>query len=135
MLIQRSHGQAIHWLSPSRKEKAMKKVLTVTWLLACAAVLLIAVYAYEPNRNSDIGPLFLWLMILLTFPSGLLVASSGAMLVMALGVDTELSISSTVYHLSLWSAFVVVGYLQWFRALPWLWRKIRESRSPVKRQP
>ena len=27
----------------------------------------------------------------------------------------------------LWLAFCAVGYLQWFKLIPWLWRKLRSS--------
>lgn len=107
----------------------MKKILTGIWLLACAAVLFIAVYSYEPNSANDVGPLFLWLMIMLTFPSGLLVASVAALIVVLVGSDASVSISPTGYYVSLWLVFVVAGYMQWFRLLPWLWRKIRKGKQ------
>lgn len=105
----------------------MKKLLSGIWLLACASVLFITVYSYDPKLDNDIGPLFLWLMIVLTFPAGLLVASAAALMVMIVGSSAPESISPTGYYVSMWLVFVVAGYMQWFRFLPWLWCKIRKS--------
>lgn len=102
----------------------MKKSIVTIWLLACAMIFLATIYLYDPQTGKDIVPVFLWAMIFLTFPSGILTASFSALLVM--GADSEflLPISSTVGLSALWFAFVLIGYVQWFFLIPWLWRKI-----------
>ncbi|MFT3664281.1 hypothetical protein [Piscinibacter sp.] len=108
----------------------MSRILLAVWLVLCCAVLSLTLYAYEPGPRSDAGVLFAWAMLALTFPSGLLVSGSIAILanindgtLLALINDAPPWIGFTI----LWLAFCAIGYLQWFRLIPWFWRKLRRQ--------
>lgn len=109
----------------------MVKVVFALWSTACASVLAITLWTYSPGPNSDIGGLFVWAMLALTFPLGLIVAALVAAVV-ALSESATFDPMSYVPNLVgftlLWLAFYAVGYWQWFRVIPWLWRHISSSR-------
>jgi hypothetical protein len=97
--------------------------MLAVWLAMCATVLASALYlnAGDPTAR-EIGPVFIWYMIFLSFPGGLLVAATGA-LISALSAG-EMNLSVTVSFLVIWVAFVAVGYAQWFVLVPYLKRKL-----------
>ncbi|WP_293998497.1 hypothetical protein [Sphaerotilus sp.] len=108
----------------------ISRVLLAVWLVTCCAVLAFTLYAYTPGPRSDAGILFAGAMSALTFPSGLLVSGAIAMLVVINDGDLPVPISDLppwIGFTVLWFAFCAVGYLQWFKLIPWLWRKIRPS--------
>jgi hypothetical protein len=108
----------------------INRALLAVWLVMCCAVLAFTLYAYAPGPRSDAGILFAGAMSALTFPSGLLVSGVIAMLATVNDGDLPAPISDVppwVGFTVLWLAFCAVGYLQWFRLIPWLWRKLRSS--------
>jgi uncharacterized membrane protein len=104
-------------------ENKVRKIMLAVWLAMCATVLASALYlnAGDPTAR-EIGPVFIWYMIFLSFPGGLLVAATGA-LISALSAG-EMNLSVTVSFLVIWVAFVAVGYAQWFVLVPYLKRKL-----------
>jgi len=65
-------------------------------------------------------------MLALTFPSGILVAGAFALLSSA----DAINMMNPVYGFSVtWSAFVLVGYIQWFKILPKIWRRLAIARA------
>lgn len=110
----------------------IRRTLLAAWLVLCCAVLAFTLYAYAPGPRSDAGTLFAGAMSALTFPSGLLVSGAIAMLAIINDGDLPFLLSELppwVGFTVLWLAFCVVGYLQWFKLIPWLWRKIRRSQN------
>jgi hypothetical protein len=108
----------------------IRRFLLVGWLVMCCAVLAFTLYAYAPGPRSDAGVLFAGAMSALTFPSGLLV--SGCVAALVAFYDGNLpspfaDLPPTIGFSVLWLAFCAVGYLQWFRLMPWFWRKVRPS--------
>ena len=108
----------------------MRRALLTVWLVMCVTVLAFTLYAYAPGPRSDAGVLFAGAMSALTFPSGLLV--SGAVAMLAELNDGNLpapigDLSPSIGFTVLWLAFCMAGYLQWFKLLPWLWRRLRPS--------
>lgn len=104
------------------------RALLAVWLMMCCAVLAFTLYAYAPGPRSDAGVLFAGAMSALTFPSGLLVSA----LIAILATFNNDSLPAPIGDLppwigftAVWLAFCAVGYLQWFRLIPWLWRKLR----------
>ena len=98
----------------------------IVWLFACSAVLWFVVRTWAPGPNSDAGVIFAWSMLALTFPSGILVAGAYALLSGADAINTM----NPVYGFSvIWSAFVLVGYIQWFKILPTIWRRLAIARA------
>ena len=106
----------------------ISRALLAVWLVMCCAVFAFTLYAYAPGPRSDAGILFAGAMAALTFPSGLLVSGAGAMLATMNEGELPALISDlppSVGFAVLWLAFCAVGYLQWFKLIPWLWRKLR----------
>lgn len=102
------------------------KIAKGLWVVATILVLLVTLYAYDGKPNSDIEVLFAWSMIFLTFPSGLIFA--GLFSIVADCLDKFFAVVLYTSYLSLvlsWAGFLLLGYLQWFKLLPWLVRKIK----------
>lgn len=116
----------------------MRRILLLVWSAVCCAVLAFTVYAYAPGPRSDAGILFAGAMSLLTFPGGLIVSAAIAVVTMFYNGDLPPLLSDVppaVGFIFVWLAFYGVGYLQWFRLVPWLWRKIRfQRRSEAGRE-
>ena len=93
------------------------RVLAALWLSACFGVLL---FGFIQRGIHDMPIAFYWFMIFLTapigFPVAVLIGGGLSLLSDSLGL---------AYHpfldlLPMWIACVIVGYFQWFVALPWV---------------
>jgi hypothetical protein len=89
------------------------------WVALTACVLFVTVYGFDGKPNSDIGTFLAWVMLGLTAPLGLLVPLFHVCLYEAV----LLSIPTSYLSLSLdWLGFFMLGYLQWFKLVPFLIR-------------
>ena len=107
----------------------IRRVLLAAWLLACLGVVIVTEYAYSPE--SDIGQFFIGAMLLLTFPSGLLIVGAVALVAQShsmLGNVLDLVPPRLAFAL-IWLGMVGLGYAQWFVLLPWLGRKWLSKRA------
>ncbi len=113
----------------------MQSVPRLLWLGACAIVLAWWVIVYGLNAGmpdalkSEAMIYVVIAMTLLSFPSGLvwtIVVAIAARLLHGVGVDIQSSI--WVSLLFYWASTVVLGYVQWFIAIPRI-RARREARS------
>ena len=96
------------------------KFLKIVWIAAATFSLFFTLYAFDGKPNSDIGPLFAWSMVALSFPAGLLVQ----LVHIALYDWFSIAVKTSYFSLLIDGAsFLLMGYLQWFVLLPWLWRK------------
>lgn len=101
-------------------------VLKALWTLLALGVLVLTFSIYDGTpATRDAELILLYGMMALSFPT-----SYACLLILgALGFFAEkwwgsLSINSGYATLIVeWLALFVVGYLQWFVLLPWLWRK------------
>jgi len=104
-------------------KSAAGKVAAVTYLVACAAVLAFAI-AGRAIRDTDI--VVAYAMLLLSFPAGFAVAALfagvGYFLYEAFGIIVPGGLANNVVAVI---AFAVVGYAQWFIAVPSLYRKVK----------
>ena len=118
---------------PKVNEKlSLRGLVKILWVLCCVVVLVWWYYAFGLKTGlsamlkaeSQIY-LIIW-MVILTFPVGLIWVYLMALVLYGLetlGVNQE-ALSSDV--LILWAGFVILGYLQWFKLVPFLigkWRK------------
>ena len=98
-------------------------VAAVTYLVACAAVLAFAIAGRE-IRDTDI--VVVYAMLLLSFPAGFVVAALfagvGYLLHETLGIIVPGGLGNNVVTII---AFAAVGYVQWFIAVPLLYRKVK----------
>lgn len=99
-------------------------IIKSLWIGVNIFVLAVTLYAYDGGPNSDIGIFFAWCMILVSFPSGLLVPLGHTALDELFSVAIETSYLSFLVD---WFAFLILGYLQWFKLLPYLIGKLRRK--------
>jgi hypothetical protein len=98
------------------------KILKALWIGAAVFVFAVTLYAFDGKPNSDIGVFFAWYMLFLSFPSGLLVSLVHAALDEGLSITIETSYLSFVLD---WVGFFALGYLQWFKLVPYFISKLR----------
>jgi hypothetical protein len=112
----------------------MTNLVKLVWLIACLGVLAYTLVAcgQEPNSTlrGECSLLAAIMMAFLTFPLGLL----WWLLVSAAGyafslVGIQFGGASVVADLVVWLGFVVLGFLQWFKLLPFLVRRVRERKK------
>jgi hypothetical protein len=85
-------------------------------------VLAVTLYTFEGKPDNDIGIFFAWCMLFLSSPGGLLVSLAHVALYEFLSVTIETSYLSFLLD---WIGFFVLGYLQWFKLLPYVIGKLR----------
>ena len=98
------------------------RVVASVWLLSCVGVLL---FAWEQQHIHDMPEAFAWLMIILAFPFGLPVAT-----VVGIATSESSKFFGITYNpfwdlVPFWIALTVMGYLQWFALVPFLWGRLR----------
>jgi hypothetical protein len=105
------------------------KIAKTVWVVLAVIVLAVSLYGFDSKPNSDIGVFLVWSMLVLAFPSSLLVA----LLFSGVSIAAE-RLFSTVVPTTYWSiaiswiCFFAAGYWQWFVLLPSLWRKWKTAR-------
>ena len=100
------------------------------WVVVVGAILVYVIVPPLPAGGDDRGIFFGYTMMLLTFPLG------AALYTLTDGVSRALALPGPAVWprtllATMWISLVIVGYFQWFVAVPWLWRKLskRASRS------
>lgn len=103
----------------------IRRIFVAFWFLLCLGVLIAGVASPETGRGADLVHVLYLLMLLLTFPSGMLV---GGMVGMAL-MFWERYLDALVGPMPSWLALPVIwigltgaGYVQWFILLPKAWK-------------
>ncbi|HUF19736.1 MAG TPA: hypothetical protein VMP00_03180 [Burkholderiales bacterium] len=101
-------------------------ILAASWVAACVVVL---VYAFVQRGMGEISAAFGYMMVLLTFPAGLLVfyavSLTGIPFVIGVGAAPFLSAGGLI---AVWLALTVLGFVQWFTLLPWILARLRGDR-------
>jgi len=98
--------------------------LKFTWLFASLCVLLITLYLFDPVSAKDADLILAYGMLALAFPSSVIIAGAIASLANVTSlVDAYYGRAVIVL---IWIVFVAGGYLQWFIALPWIFRRLRK---------
>ena len=115
--------------------------IRTAWLIAMFAVLISwmaatmssSPSASQASQDGEWHLLVVLILVALTFPMGIIWASLlnvGAYLLDAFNYSAEFYNALLIPFV--WLGFVAVGYVQWFKLLPWLcheWKK-RESKRP-----
>lgn len=95
------------------------------WLAAASGLL---AFAYVQRDIHDMPVAFLWLMIFLTFPLGVIgsvaVGAVSATIFSSLGFGYQPFLEMAAY----WCVLVVLGYVQWFILVPAVVRRLRHAR-------
>jgi hypothetical protein len=96
------------------------RVFKTLWAGVALLVLYLTLDLYDGKEYSDIWLFLTWAMIVLSFPSSLIISLAH----MALGAGLSITIQTSYLTLAIeWVVYFFLGYLQWFVLLPWLWRK------------
>lgn len=102
------------------------KIIKVLWIGVSIFVLAVTLYAYDDKPLSDIWVFLTWLMLILSFPTGLVVSAVHY----ALGAGFSITIQTSYLSLALeWAAYFVLGYLQWFKLVPYFIDKLRRLKT------
>jgi len=106
------------------------KIIKALWIGAAVFVLFVTLYGFDGKPYSDFWILSTWLMLILSFPAGLVVS----LVHMALGTGFSITVKTSYLSLVLeWVVYFVLGYLQWFKLLPYLISKLR-GLSPLRKR-
>lgn len=103
--------------------KALYAGVKTGWILIAILILLVSLYGFDGRPDSDIGVFLSWSMLAISFPCSLLYSALmvGVAFVKENYFDSILYVS--YFSLALdWTAFFLLGYLQWFKLVPYLWR-------------
>ncbi|QPJ62207.1 MAG: hypothetical protein G3M70_10125 [Candidatus Nitronauta litoralis] len=104
-------------------------ILRTIWVLAAVVILLVSIAGIE---DSHTGAFFSWSMILLGFPINYLLFGLVGILIEIFEEgfsipDPFLYNSHPYFHyILLWTLSSIAGYLQWFKLVPFLYKKIRQ---------
>lgn len=108
------------------------RIFQILYILIALAVLAITLTTYAPGPNSDIMLFFNFAMLILAFPSSLAVIGLMALLILLQelsGLNLINLMNDYVGITLLWFVLFIAGYLQWFVALPWLWKKLKKPQK------
>lgn len=113
------------------------RVLQAAWLSACLGLLGLAL---SIDSVEERGMILGWGLIVLTFPVGLAVFLALGWLTLVIGSQSDVSaafeLNSLAWVLVYWIPVTLSGFLQWFVAIPCLWRRfLRRRVSIVPRNP
>ena len=117
-----------------------RRPLTVAWIAVCGAVLVWTLVSCgqlrDPTLRAECSLLAGGIMVFLTLPLGLLwmgLLSAAGHGMAAFGIET--GGPSLLSDVIVWFGFAGIGYLQWFKLVPWTlarWRS-RRANAPVTR--
>ncbi|QTS85974.1 hypothetical protein JLK41_22100 [Ectopseudomonas khazarica] len=104
----------------------MANIVKAIWGGVSLFVLVVTLSSYDGKQLSDIWIFLTWLMLIISFPAGLAVSAAHYVLGAAFSITVETSYLSLALE---WFVYFVLGYVQWFVLLPWLWRKWKARRA------
>lgn len=105
------------------------KIIKALWIGVAVFVLFVTLYGFDGKPYSDIWILSTWLMLILSFPAGLVVSLAH----MVLGAGFSITVEASYLSLTLeWAVYFALGYLQWFKLIPYLIAKLRGFRKKPK---
>jgi hypothetical protein len=115
----------------------MMRAAKLGWVGLCILILAVSLYLGDPGVKRDIDIFLVWSMLVLCFPSSglivLLFAGASYLLYQHFSIAPSAERATTFYaYLFLtWLAFFVVGYIQWFKLLPYLIAKLRARKKTI----
>jgi hypothetical protein len=121
-------------MSENKPLHALAWIAASVWFGACSVVLVITIFSYEPGPKADAGQFFILAMLALTFPAGLIpISILAAVFAAGNATGTELLelLPAWAGFSVLWLSLLAAGYLQWFKGVPWLWRKLSKAQRSI----
>ena len=99
----------------------------IIWTLLAVVVLSVTLANFDQESNPDISIFLFYGMVVLAFPTGLLLAAILSIGTIGLhsvfGVEIPSNYGSIVV---MWLAFLAVGYWQWFVLVPYLRLRLKK---------
>lgn len=106
--------------------KMIRRVSKIVWIVLNFIALALSLYPYGTHYNQESGIILYYLMWPLSFPLGTILFPF--LTALAIGMDYfSFSIPdfNTYWgHVILWLCFFALGYLQWFKIVPFLVVKV-----------
>lgn len=96
----------------------MRRFLSLMWAAAFIALGTFFFASKVDHPSDDIDILFEYGMIALSFPAGLAVFWIVGLIAMALFSCCEIEMYAAIQHIMLWGGCGLIGYAQWFFAIP-----------------
>lgn len=112
-----------------QKNKGLWVGVKAAWMGVAVLILFVTLYAFDGKPNNDIGTFLVWSMLFLSFPSGLIYLA--LFTVVAMLIEKYLSTVIPTSYISLtmdWIALFALGYLQWFKLMPYLIDKLNKQK-------
>ena len=98
------------------------KIIKWGWICLSIAILIVTLFNYDGGTFKDIDMFFVLAMEAISFPLGLLYAY-------AFGIWQDIFVVtiqvSYCYFIVSWTCIVILGYVQWFIAIPWVINKFK----------
>jgi hypothetical protein len=114
-------------------ENGSERIAKAAWAGVAVITLFLALYAFDGKSSSDIGVFLTWAMLVLAFPSSLLTSLLFTVIAIILEKLSSPAIPTSYPTLVLtWLGFFVIGYLQWFKLLPYLIGKLLTRKKVVQ---
>jgi hypothetical protein len=114
-------------------KRLLKGLMCLAWFGVCVAALAAAHTGYEGAADWKMEEALGFEMMVLTFPSSMLVVIGFMLVGFSLGLfGLHLPASSRAEMTVTWGIFVTFGYMQWSFGVPWLfsWLRQRFGRTP-----
>jgi hypothetical protein len=103
------------------------------WILLAVVVLSVSLANFDRESNPDISIFLFYGMVVLSFPTGLILAAILSIATIGLhsvfGVEIASNFGSIVV---MWLAFLAVGYWQWFVLVPYLRLRLKNRNRTTK---
>ena len=88
----------------------------------------ISLFAYDGTPNSDADILLGYSLLILTFPFGLGLAYLSGIVGQFIYAYFGYTFTTSYFSMILtWFVFFIIGYVQWFKFIPWLFHKWRKG--------
>jgi hypothetical protein len=100
------------------------------WIVLAVVALVVSLWLFDEAENRDVDVVLLWVMQVLSFPSGIVFSllAGGVLALLYSLFSVELGAGRLAMTLT-WCGLFAFGYMQWFRVVPWLWARVRPSRA------
>jgi len=106
------------------KWPALKKIFKGVWVFLCVLVFCVTITHYDGTPNSDVEIFLMYSMLVFSFPSGfifvLLLSCVNWLFYHFFNIVIKTSYAELTVN---WIGFFVLGYFQWFIAIPYLLRR------------
>lgn len=114
-----------------------KKIALIIYISLCLSVL---VFSFIQRDIKDTDLAVVYFMLVLTIPSGFALSSVLAGFYYFINNYLTITVPGGFYNnIFIWFSFAVVGYLQWFKLVPWaskhITRRSSETREKASRAP